>query len=262
MMRVLVFLLSGLSFSSFGAHAELSNVIPFRPKRPGSACESNLRAGPARVIAFPSATPEYQTLAEFLQSEPSDIFFFEAGAAGDPFADRTSKTWAIMPFIPAGEWLYILKAKSRSSDPLVAPQDRRLNLHEINGQYRVQNFTKIRIPRAFRIVCRLINEVRGLESHERQESFEAIELDYSSLLNPKLNAYALGDIVNSWKVKTPYEGRIKDLIKEWLAQTGISSDDHRDCRNLSLQLIPSVRTAFENTQIASSVLSPILNECL
>lgn len=260
-----MYILIWLLMFSFGAHAEKMNVVPFRPKSSVSVtiCESRLdKRREAQVIAFPSAIPPYQTISEFFRSEDRDVYFFDTGREDRVFLDPLVKTWSPVPGLPVGEWLYILKAEPRATTEPAIPQGQRLSLQEVRGRYRAKAFTKLRVPKIFRVVHGLIAETRGIESHEMRENFEPARIDYSALAAPALNTRALEAIVNSWNTKTDHEAEVKALLKEWLARTGLSGDDRRDCRNLSDQLAPRIQSLFQNSRFASMILNPLWNECL
>jgi hypothetical protein len=250
-------ILVSILLSWCAARAESAKIVPFQHKARNS-CESQLQSGAGRTIPFPNVQPPYESSGRFFEKDGAQIYFFYSEPASDPFQNPFLKSWLSRPALPAGEWLYVLKAEARARSDF----EPRLSLREIHARYRALGFTKIRVPKVFRIVCHLIADVRGIESHELQQVFEPIEFDYRFLLNPRLNAYSLENIVNSWLTKTAHEARIKELIKEWLARTGLSDDEHRDCRNLSLYLAPKIRELFEHARFAQSVLDPVLNSCL
>ncbi len=217
-MKLILFALISFAWSS--------QVIPIHKYLTNKTCTQQLKA---KILPFTSGDPEYQTSEGFLksmkESSPNELYFF---SHSPEFSRRSDIRWRMIPDLNGHDSLYILKVlvhESEVSDGYRIKND--WSNSDLRSLGRLITFTRIRISPFFGVLKSAIEHVRGLESHNRQESYTPPLLLSEIAVDSGNDRKKLVDYVNSWIPQTENEIIIKEFIKDFLIHQMDSFEEKR-----------------------------------
>lgn len=255
----LIFLLA----LGFDASAK-TEILPFKIPASRKSCAKQLEpAADAQVIAFPTRLPEFQDSESFLREMHQDperyTYFFYSAAHENPFATYNRK-WTAVPHLSESGDLYIVAAAPQRKNVPADPSP--MSMLTLRTHFNLRTFTKLRLPKMFPLVSKLIQHTRLLEEQIIGGSLPPVRLDHSVLYGRQPAGIRLEQFINSWETLSPHEEKIKWLMKQYMRQNLNMVGDETDCHRFAEALLVDVRETYRNTDFLSEMLLSVLFEAI
>lgn len=241
-----------------------TEILPFKIPASRQSCAKQLEpATNAQVIAFPTRLPEFQDSESFLkemhQSSEHYTYFFYSAAHENPFATYNRK-WTAVPHLSESGDLYIVAAVPQRESIPVDPSP--MSMFTLRTHFNLRTFTKLRLPKIFPLLSKLILHTRLLEEQITGGSLPPVRLDHSTLYARQSTGIRLEQFINSWETVSPHEEKIKWLMKQFVRQNLSMVGDETDCQKFAEALLVDVRETYRNTAFLSEMLLSVLFEAI